>query len=81
MLIQCAPCALSRPEGKLGHSHARHGFEPARVMIMGGWSDLKTMQIYMRKAGISIKGMTDGLNLHDPNTKESKVINMFERMA
>lgn len=55
------------------------GVEPARVMIMGGWSDLKTMQIYMRKAGISIKGMTDGLNLHDPNTKESKVINMFER--
>ncbi|MBX7231670.1 MAG: site-specific integrase [Bdellovibrionales bacterium] len=26
------------------------GVEPARVMIMGGWGDLKTMQIYMRKA-------------------------------
>jgi integrase len=57
------------------------GVEPARVMIMGGWSDLKTMQIYIRKAGVSIKGMTYGLNLHDPKSKESKVINMFERQV
>lgn len=53
------------------------GVEPARVMIIGEWSDLETMQIYMRTAGISIMGMTDNLNLPDPNTEESKVINMF----
>ena len=43
------------------------GIEPAKVMHMGGWKDLKTMMIYMRKAGISIKGITDTLDLHNPS--------------
>jgi integrase len=38
------------------------GVEPIKVMIMGGWKDLKTMQIYIRKAGVDIKGITDRLN-------------------
>jgi hypothetical protein len=29
---------------------------------MGGWSDMKTMMIYMRKAGIDIKGFTSVLD-------------------
>ena len=38
------------------------GVEPIKVMKMGGWKDLKTMQIYVRKAGIDIKGITDCLD-------------------
>lgn len=37
------------------------GVEPIKVMSMGGWRDLKTMQIYIRKSGINIKGITSGL--------------------
>ena len=38
------------------------GVEPIKVMAMGGWKDLKTMQIYIRKSGIHIQGITDTLN-------------------
>lgn len=54
-----------------------NGVEPAKVMIAGGWSDIKTMMIYMRKAGIAIKGMTDNLRLHDPEKPEGEVISIF----
>lgn len=52
------------------------GADPARLMVMGGWSDLKTMMIYIRKAGIDIKGSTavlDDMQTHGLN--EAKVIN------
>lgn len=38
------------------------GIEPIKVMSMGGWQDLKTMQIYIRKSGISIQGITKHLS-------------------
>ena len=38
------------------------GVEPIKVMSMGGWKDLKTMQIYIRKSGVNIKGITNDLN-------------------
>ena len=38
------------------------GIEPIKVMSMGGWKDLKTMQIYIRKSGIHIQGITNDLN-------------------
>ena len=38
------------------------GVPPIKVMRMGGWKDLKTMQRYIRKAGVDIKGATDHLN-------------------
>lgn len=38
------------------------GVEPIKVMYMGGWKDLKTMQIYVRKSGINIYGITDRLD-------------------
>lgn len=41
------------------------GVPPIKVMAMGGWKDLKTMQIYMRKAGVDVKGITSCLNLHN----------------
>ncbi|QDK44612.1 site-specific integrase [Bdellovibrio sp. ZAP7] len=58
-----------------------NGVEPAKVMIAGGWSDIKTMMIYMRKAGISIKGMTDNLHLHDPETPVGEVISIFAKQG
>lgn len=35
------------------------GVEPAKLMQMAGWQDLKTMARYLRKAGITFKGSTD----------------------
>jgi len=51
------------------------GIAPIKVMAMGGWKDLKTMQIYVRKAGISVKGITNDLILHDPSLASGKVLN------
>lgn len=39
------------------------GIEPIKVMVMGGWKDMKTMQRYIRKAGIEIKGITDNFKI------------------
>lgn len=54
------------------------GIEPAKVMIMGGWNDLKTMMIYMRKAGIDIRGITDCLRLHNPSRDTGKLLAFVE---
>lgn len=51
------------------------GVAPSQVMAMGGWSDLATMMIYMRKAGIDIKNTTsvlDGLKTH--GVDDAKVV-------
>ncbi len=37
----------------------RMGVEPAKVMKICGWKELKTMQHYVRLAGIEIQGATD----------------------
>ncbi len=39
------------------------GIAPTRVMKICGWQDLKTMQRYIRMAGIEEQGATEGLNL------------------
>lgn len=39
------------------------GAEPTQVMKMGGWSDFKTFQIYIRMAGVDVKGVTDKLKV------------------
>lgn len=44
---------------------------PSKVMAMGGWKDMKTMMIYMRKAGIDIRGATnclDDMQVHGVET-------------
>lgn len=38
------------------------GVAPSKVMSMGGWKDMDTMMIYMRKAGIDIRGATSVLD-------------------
>ena len=50
------------------------GVEAIKVMAVGGWKDLKTMQIYVRKAGINIKGTSDLLDLHSVSNKSAEVI-------
>jgi integrase len=55
------------------------GVQPAKVMIMGGWKDLKTMMVYMRKAGIDIRGITDVLTLHNPSRETAKVLEFSPR--
>ena len=53
------------------------GTPPIKVMIMGGWKDIKTMQVYVRKAGVDIMGVTDLLNLHNPSSKPGGVVQIF----
>ena len=55
------------------------GVEPIKVMIMGGWKDMKTMMVYMRKAGVQIQGITDNLRLHNPSREAAKVIQFGSR--
>jgi hypothetical protein len=53
------------------------GVEPIRVMKAGGWKDLKTMMVYVRKSGVDIRGMSDCLNLHNPSRQEAEVISLY----
>jgi hypothetical protein len=39
---------------------------------------MKTMMIYMRKAGIEIRGITDSLRLHEHHQQVANVIKMRE---
>ena len=52
-----------------------NGVPPIKVMNMGGWKDMKTMMIYTRMSGVSIRGITDDLSLHtrDISSKLLKV--------
>ena len=56
---------------------------PARVMKICGWKDLKTMQRYIRLAGIDEQGATQGLKIV-PTFDESQmadVVNLFAHKA
>jgi len=50
------------------------GAEPAKVMKLGGWKDLKTMMIYLRKAGIDTRGTLSDFNIHDGSPKSGEVL-------
>jgi integrase len=39
------------------------GVEPIKVMVLGGWKNMKTMQAYMRTAGVEVRGVTKVLDL------------------
>jgi hypothetical protein len=41
----------------------RTGVEPAKVMKIGGWKELKTMQRYVRLAGIDVMGATEAIKI------------------
>lgn len=51
------------------------GVAPSKVMAMGGWKDMDTMMIYMRKAGIDIKNATSVLdNMETHGVTTGKVV-------
>lgn len=53
------------------------GVAPSQVMAQGGWADMNTMMIYMRKAGIDIRNSTsvlDGLQTH--GIAEGKILEL-----
>ncbi len=51
------------------------GLQPSKVMAMGGWKDMETMMIYMRKSGIDIKGSMSCLDLNKPDP-EGRLISL-----
>lgn len=60
------------------------GVDQATVMKIGGWRDIKTFQIYIRLAGIEVKGATDILQLIpkvDSLIQKDNVINFLEHKA
>ena len=42
----------------------QNGIQPIKVMKMGGWKNIATMEIYIRKAGVDINGITNTFELH-----------------
>lgn len=55
------------------------GVEMAKVMKIGGWCDVKTMQIYMRLAGIDEKGATENLRfLPSDEAVMGRVVQLFK---
>lgn len=55
----------------------RMAIAPGKVMSIGGWKDLKTMQRYIRMAGIEVKGATEGLMLLPDRQVMGKVVELF----
>jgi integrase len=51
----------------------QNGIEPIKVMKMGGWKNISTMERYIRQAGVDIKGITNKLDLHSHKI-ESKLL-------
>jgi integrase len=55
------------------------GIAPTRVMKVGGWKDIKTMQRYIRMAGIDEAGVTEGLKfLPSDEAMMGHVVNLFD---
>lgn len=53
------------------------GVEPIKVMKLGGWASLKTLNDhYVRLSGVDIKGTTDVLSLHNPSNQPAQVLKM-----
>lgn len=57
----------------------RDSIAPAVVMKICGWKDLKTMQRYIRLAGIEVKGATQGLKLLPERDVMGRVVNLFKQ--
>ncbi len=56
----------------------KDGVAPAVVMKIGGWKDLKTMQHYIRLAGIEIEGTTDKLKILPEEAVMGRVVELFQ---
>lgn len=53
------------------------GVEPLKVMRMGGWSDLKTFQIYLRLSGVDVKGIAENLDVLPARDVTDNVVSLF----
>ncbi len=53
-----------------------NGVEPVKLMASGGWKSFSRFQIYVRKAGVNVKGSSDKLNIHNPHNNVAKVYNL-----
>lgn len=53
------------------------GVEPLKLMRMGGWSDLKTFQIYLRMSGVDVKGIAGSLDVIPSRDVTKNVIPLF----
>jgi len=54
------------------------GVEPLKVMRMGGWSDLKTFQIYLRMSGVDVKGVAEALDVLPKSNGMDNVVSIFQ---
>ena len=59
------------------------GANQATVMKIGGWKDIKTFQIYVRLAGVEVKGATDILDVmpQEVDDVSDKVVSMSSFMG
>lgn len=55
----------------------RDSIAPVVVMKICGWKDLKTMQKYIRLAGIEIEGATEKLKILPPKDVMGRVVQLF----
>ncbi len=65
--------------GSLWCAPNKDGVAPAVVMKIAGWKDLKTMQRYIRLAGVEVKGATNGLKLLPEVEVMATVVNLFQK--
>lgn len=58
------------------------GVAPVRVMKVGGWKDQKTMQRYIRMAGVDEAGVTENLRfMPDDESLMGRVVNLYDFRA
>ncbi|MGZ6370720.1 MAG: tyrosine-type recombinase/integrase [Bdellovibrionota bacterium] len=55
----------------------RNGVPPIQIQKICGWRDLKTMQRYIRMAGIEVTGATEALKVLPEADIAAKVVNLF----
>lgn len=55
----------------------RNGVPPIQIQKICGWKDLKTMQRYIRMAGIEVAGATDALKVLPEPEIMAKVVDLF----
>ena len=56
----------------------RNGVPPIQIQKICGWKDLKTMQRYIRIAGIEVDGATEALKVLPEPEIVAKVAHLFE---
>lgn len=59
----------------------KDGIAPAVVMKICGWKDLKTMQRYIRLAGIEVKGATHNLKILPSRDVMGRVVELFKTQS